>query len=65
MPAFPHRLTDSSAEVEAYATKHNSDPHTWADSVIRVAPQRIQAWREENELAGRMIMRNGVWVSSP
>ena len=57
--------TMSSAEVEAYATKHNSDPRTWADSVIRVAPQRIQAWREENELAGRTIMRNGVWVSSP
>ena len=57
--------TMSSAEVEAYAMKHNSDPRTWADSVIRVAPRRIQAWREENELAGRMIMRNGVWVSSP
>jgi hypothetical protein len=57
--------TMSSAEVEAYATKHHSDPRTWADSVIRVAPQRIQAWREENEIAGRTIMRNGVWVSSP
>jgi len=33
--------------------------------VIHVTPLRIQAWREENELAGRTIMRSGVWVSSP
>ena len=57
--------TLSSAEVEAYTTKHNSDPRTWADTVIHFAPLRIQAWREENELAERTIMRNGVWVSSP
>lgn len=57
--------TMSNSEVDAYRAKHNSDPRTWADTVIHVAPLRIQAWREENELAGRMIMRNGVWVSSP
>ncbi|MHB1475796.1 MAG: pyridoxamine 5'-phosphate oxidase family protein [Dermatophilaceae bacterium] len=56
--------TLSSAEVDAYRAKHNSDPRTWADTVIRVAPLRIQVWREENELAGRTLMRNGVWVSS-
>ena len=57
--------TLSSAEVEAYTTKHNSDLRTWADTVIHVAPRRVQAWREENEIAGRTIMRTGVWVSSP
>ena len=57
--------TLSSAEVEAYTTKHNSDMRTWADTVIHVDPRRVQAWREENEIAGRTIMRIGVWVSSP
>ena len=57
--------TMASDEVEAYRTKHNSDPRTWADTVIHVAPLRIQAWREENEIAGRTIMRNGVWASTP
>jgi hypothetical protein len=27
-----------------------------------VTPQRIRAWREENELAGREIMREGRWL---
>jgi nitroimidazol reductase NimA-like FMN-containing flavoprotein (pyridoxamine 5'-phosphate oxidase superfamily) len=57
--------TLSRAELSAYTAKHNSDPRTWADAVIRVVPVRIQAWREENEIAGRTIMRNGVWVSVP
>ena len=54
-----------SAAVEAYATKHNSDLRTWADTVIHLAPRRVQAWREENDIAGRTIMRTGVWVSTP
>jgi hypothetical protein len=29
---------------------------------FRVIPQRIQAWREENELAGRDLMRDGRWL---
>src|SRR5450631_1487143 len=57
--------TLSSAEVEAYTTKHNCDLRTWADAVIHVAPRRVQAWREENEIAGRTVMRTGVWVTSP
>jgi hypothetical protein len=56
--------TLSSAEVDAYRTKHNSDPRTWADTVIHLTPMRIQAWRQENEIAGRTIMRNGVWASN-
>jgi hypothetical protein len=27
-----------------------------------VTPRRIQAWREENELAEREIMRDGRWL---
>ena len=29
---------------------------------IWITPRRIQAWREENELAGRELMRDGVWL---
>lgn len=30
---------------------------------IRMTPRRIQAWREENELAGRDVMRDGHWLA--
>ncbi|WP_327355065.1 pyridoxamine 5'-phosphate oxidase family protein [Streptomyces sp. NBC_01304] len=29
---------------------------------FRITPQRIQAWREGNELQGRDLMRDGRWV---
>ncbi|OJF13101.1 pyridoxamine 5'-phosphate oxidase family protein [Couchioplanes caeruleus] len=29
---------------------------------FRVTPDRILAWREENELPGRVMMRDGSWV---
>jgi hypothetical protein len=28
----------------------------------RMTPLRIQAWREENELEGRDVMRDGAWL---
>ncbi|MFD0523302.1 pyridoxamine 5'-phosphate oxidase family protein [Paractinoplanes durhamensis] len=30
---------------------------------FRVTPRRVQAWREENELAGRDLMRDGRWLT--
>ncbi|MEM7029337.1 MAG: pyridoxamine 5'-phosphate oxidase family protein [Chloroflexota bacterium] len=30
---------------------------------IRIIPDRMQAWREVNEIQGRTIMRNGQWVA--
>jgi len=27
-----------------------------------VTPTEIRAWREANELAGRLLMRDGVWL---
>ncbi len=29
---------------------------------LRVTPTEIRAWREANELAGRLLMRDGVWL---
>lgn len=56
-------LTDE--EAGAYQTKRGSDPRAWAGSVMRLRPSRILAWREENELAGRVLMRDGIWLRSP
>lgn len=62
-----HAVISSSAdlaedEVTAYQTKHGSDPRSWADTVIQVRPTRILAWREENELPGRILMTAGTWL---
>jgi hypothetical protein len=29
---------------------------------LRVMPTEIRAWREANELAGRLLMRDGAWL---
>ena len=49
---------------EAHAQATEFDPRTLADEYVylRLTPQRIQAWREANELAGRHVMRDGAWV---
>ena len=49
---------------EAHAQATEFDPRTLADEYVylRLTPQRIQAWREVNELAGRHVMRDGAWV---
>jgi hypothetical protein len=30
---------------------------------FRIVPDRVQAWREVNELPGRTLMRDGVWLA--
>jgi hypothetical protein len=50
--------------AERYAAQADWDPRTagtrYAYLVLR--PLRIQAWREENELEGRTLMRGGAWL---
>ncbi|KPC63882.1 pyridoxamine 5'-phosphate oxidase family protein [Streptomyces chattanoogensis] len=67
-------LLDCTAEVigsdglpdaagQAFAEKLGWDPRghpAWVFLSFR--PQRVLAWREENELAGRELMREGVWA---
>lgn len=58
----PARL---SAEVgDAFAVKTGFDPRQLRSPYLyfRVTPQRLQAWREVNELADRDLMRDGVWL---
>ena len=53
------------AEVgDAFAAKSGFDPRELTGyAYFRIQPQRLQAWREVNELAGRDLIRGGVWVT--
>ena len=48
---------------DAHARSAGFDPRTLRDEYVylRIPPQEIQAWRESNELDGRMLMRRGRW----
>ena len=49
--------------ADAFARKHwDARLSTPRYGYFRVTPQRIHAWREENELKGRELMRDGVWL---
>lgn len=49
---------------DAFATKTGFDPRESTSEYLyfRLTPQRVQAWREENELQGRTLMRDGAWL---
>jgi hypothetical protein len=49
--------------ADAFAAKHwDSRKEPTPYGFYRVTPRTIQAWREENELRGRTIMRDGAWL---
>lgn len=50
--------------LAAFRDTLGSDPGDWAGVVIVVTPDRIQAWREENELEGRELMTGGRWLDA-
>ncbi|MFG2716736.1 pyridoxamine 5'-phosphate oxidase family protein [Streptomyces sp. NPDC048416] len=52
------------ASAEAFAAKVVWDPRDSDPSYtyFRVVPQRIRAWRESNEIAGRDLMSGGSWL---
>ncbi|MFL5758197.1 MAG: pyridoxamine 5'-phosphate oxidase family protein [Thermomicrobiales bacterium] len=49
---------------DAFAAKTGFDPRQLTTHYLyfRIRPLRLQAWREENELAGRELMRDGQWI---
>jgi electron transfer flavoprotein alpha subunit len=59
------QLTEDAVLADRYAAQSDWDPReAGGDYVYMVLrPDRIQAWRESNELAGRTLMRNGEWLS--
>jgi hypothetical protein len=48
----------------AFATKTGFDPRELTTPYLyfRIRPERLQAWRESNELAERELMRDGRWL---
>jgi len=56
-------LDDSAAE--AFRTAAGFEPRREANTYVYIVltPRTILAWREENELAGREIMRKGRWLA--
>lgn len=52
------------ALAERYAAQADWDPRTARGrfTYVVLRPDRIQAWREVNELAGRTLMRAGSWL---
>jgi hypothetical protein len=64
-PVHVLATSEISQEVgDAFAVKTGFDPRREAGTYLyfRVTPQRLQAWREANELAGRDLMRDGGWL---
>jgi len=55
--------TDRALE-DAHALATGFDPREQAETYVyfRLAPERIQAWREANELAERQLMQDGAWL---
>ena len=51
---------------DAFAAKSGFDPRrlTTPYHYFRIRPRRIQAWREENELANRDLMWEGTWLGT-
>jgi hypothetical protein len=52
------------ATCNAFAAKTGFDPRELDEpyQYFLIRPQRIQAWREANELPGRDLMRDGRWL---
>ena len=50
---------------DAFAAKHGWDPREEAGdyAYFRIVPDRVQAWREVNELPSRTLMRDGDWLA--
>ena len=49
---------DAFARKTGFDPRRPDTPHLY----FWVRPARIQAWRDEAELAGRDLMKNGVWL---
>jgi hypothetical protein len=49
---------DRFAERAGFDPRALTTPYRW----FRISPRRIQAWREENELSNRELMRDGRWL---
>jgi hypothetical protein len=53
------------ALADGYAAQSDWDPRDAGEGYVYVIlrPERIQAWREADELPGRTLMRDGRWLT--
>lgn len=58
-------VTDAGELGERYAAQADWDPRTAGGSYrfLVLRPERIQAWREVDEIPGRTLMRDGTWLA--
>ena len=56
--ALPRQRGDRFAARTGFDPRASATRYRW----FRILPRRIQAWREENELASRELMREGRWL---
>jgi hypothetical protein len=50
--------------ADAFAARTGFDPREDGDRYryFQITPDQVRAWREANELAGRLLMRDGRWT---
>jgi hypothetical protein len=50
--------------ADGYAAQADWDPRDAGGDYVYLVlrPDRVQAWRESNEIAGRLLMRGGAWL---
>ncbi len=46
------------ADQAAWDPRHESEPYVF----VLLRPRQVQAWREANELSGKVLMRDGEWL---
>jgi hypothetical protein len=59
------RVAEAPPELaDGYAAQADWDPRPGGDHDVYLVlrPRRVQAWREVDELAGRLLMRDGTWL---
>jgi hypothetical protein len=57
--ALPREQGDQFAARTGFDPRAQDTPYRW----FRIVPRRIQTWREENELTGRELVRDGRWLA--
>jgi hypothetical protein len=57
-------VSEAGTVAEGYAAQSDWDPRGAGDGYVFLVlrPERIQAWREVDELSGRLLMRGGAWL---
>lgn len=58
LAALPAGTADAFAEATGFDPRESAEPYQY----FRIRPDRIQAWREVDEMGGRHLMRDGVWL---